>query len=303
MIKISGGGVIDGLEIKSPEVLNEVKNEKVIIASIFWKEILMKLKKIDWLKIAVYIQPSLNETVPFSIQEELNQRTINLGLFLRQQKKLLCQELTFMPGGSQILDYAFLKALVKKYCCKSYLEIGTYIGESINIMKSECERLYSITEPISDTMSMEMMLKELNLPNYSERLAYDAKITHFYANSQSFDYTNIQDEIDIFFIDGDHRYEAVYSDTKNIFDYKKEKAIVVWHDFRNTSFQYRGDVICAVRDALGERFKNVYVTDRNLCGFYLPDEYIRDFELHELRYEKDGELYTYDVVLESIGKR
>ena len=52
------------------------------------------------------------------------------------------------------------------------------------------------------------------MPNYSGRLAYSDKIKHFYVNSQTFDFETINDEIDLYFIDGDHSYEGVYNDTK-----------------------------------------------------------------------------------------
>lgn len=45
-----------------------------------------------------------------------------------------CKELTFFAGGSQILDYVFLKTIALISNAKEYLEVGTYIGESINVM-------------------------------------------------------------------------------------------------------------------------------------------------------------------------
>ena len=59
------------------------------------------------------------------------------------------------------------------------------------------------------------------------------------------------------------------------------------------------EVVSAVKDVLGKKFKNVYVTDHNMCGIYLPDACIKDFILHELKYEEDADLYTYDVILEN----
>jgi hypothetical protein len=148
---------------------------------------------------------------------------------------------------------------------------------------------------------MDLWCRCHNLPCYSDRLTYNKKIKHFYTNSQTFDFSQIADEdIDLFFIDGDHSYNGVYSDTKHIFEIKSEKAIVVWHDFRFQDLSYRGEVVNAVADVLGGQFSNVYVTDRNLCGIYIPPVYANDFKLHELQYEVNTALYTYDVQINNI---
>ena len=307
------GGTLEGLPIKPPCELRKLNDVRIMIASIFWKEILESIKEIEGLKISIYrsrIEDFFAEDVNDlnmrkggsnldDIERELSERTIDLGVFLMSQKEIVCKELTFMPGGSGVLDYAFLKVLVKKYNCKTYLEIGTYIGESINILTDCCDRLYSVTAPMQAVYSMDSWCEYLNLPNHSEKLAYSEKITHFYGDSKLFDFSQIDDEIDLYFIDGDHSYNGVYADTKNIFESKKENAIVVWHDFRGESLQYDNELIRGVKDALGDKFKNVYVTNGNCCGIYLPDVYIKDFKMKELKYEKDTKLYTYDVILKN----
>lgn len=292
------GREIDGLLIKSPDVLIGLHDVRVLVASIWWEEIIESLKEFEGLKISIY--KPLMHTYMRGIDEtaaELNGRTIDLGAFIRQNKEIVCKELTFIPGGSLILDYVFLKALAEKYESKVYLEIGTYIGESINILTDCCEKLYSITASKDKEYGMASWCKRRNLPDYSERLTYNEKIIHFYGDSKLFDYSKITDDVDLFFIDGDHSYEGVYSDTRNIFNMKKEDSIVVWHDFRTDSLQYREELVMGVKDALGDKFQNVYVTNVNLCGIYIPEKYTKDFKLSELKYNDNEVLYTYDVKL------
>ena len=182
--------------------------------------------------------------------------------------------MTFTQAGSQVLDYIFLKSITEKYHWKTYLEIVTYIGESINILTDCCEKLYSIIAPIGTPYSMAAWCRHYNISDYSERLAYSDKIIHYYTDSKLFDFTQIKDKVDLYFIDADYSYDGVYEDTKNVFSTKKDDAIVIWHDFRKIGFQYNEEVIRAVKDVLGEKFKNVYVTDHNLCGIYLLSECI-----------------------------
>lgn len=290
------GKYIEGIEIYSPSILAEVQNIKVIIASIFWKEIYNSINKYETLDIAVY-STNLNFTLPISITDQLNTRTIDLGQLFFQHGDIKCKEMTFMLGGSGILDYAFIKLLAEKYNCKTYLEIGTYIGESINVLTDCCEKLYSITAGSDNPYSMKFWCMNNNIPDYSDKLAYDKKIKHYYSDSKLFDFSKIEDSIDLFFIDGDHSYNGVYADTKNIFNIVNEKSIIVWHDFRSNYYQYNCDVVRAVKDALGKKFENVYVTNRNMCGVYLPKEYSKDVVCKELKYEENLKLFTADVLL------
>ena len=255
------------------------------------------LKKL-WRKFKRVVWGRRNLVLPEELVEQLDNRTIDLGLFLGKKNQVIeLKELTFMIGGSQVLDYAFLKKIADIFECKKYLEIGTYIGESINILTDSCDVLYSITAPLDASFSMAVWTKNLNMPDYSNRLVYSTKIKQFFANSEEFDYTVLPKDIDLFFIDANHEYEAVYSDTKNIFNIKHNKAIVVWHDFRLSDRTYNASVVKAVADAIGEEFRNVYVTNNNICGIYLPDEFKNEFVLRKLQYEVGIPLYTFDTQL------
>ena len=91
----------------------------------------------------------------------------------------------------------------------------------------------------------------------------------------------------------------LYADSKNIFSVKRENAIIVWHDFRDGELRFNEEVICAVKDAIGDEFQKVYVTNCNCCGVYLPEAYIKDFKIKQLKYEDNTRLYTYDVILKN----
>lgn len=295
------GTRIEGLVVCSPEVLFQYPDVRVIVASIYYKEILQDIKKLGLPnRDIVLFKMDLQVVLPSEIEKELDERTIDLGAFLYQQKEpLVCKELTFCPGGSGVLDYLFLRQIARIFTCKEYCEIGTYIGESINILSDCCEKLYSVTAPMDAPYAMKKWCIEAKIPDYSERLTYSEKINHYFTDSKLFDFSKIAGGIDLYFIDGDHSYRGVYYDTLNIFKAKKKDAIVVWHDFKTSRNQYNVDVVRAVSDVLGSDFKNVYVTNNNLCGIYLPDSRLEEFTFttRERKYEEAAPLYTYDVTL------
>lgn len=292
---IQGEG-IEGKEICPPEILRDYPDTKLVIASIYHDEILKAVSVYRKSNILIY-SAQCDAMLDSDVAEQLDMRTIDLGIFFGQGKEIMLKELTFMIGGSGALDYAFLHQVAEKYCCRKYLEIGTYIGESINILTDCCDELYSITASLDSPYSMKEWCKIMGVPCFSNRLVYSSKIKQYLVNdSKSFDFSVVPDDIDLFFIDGDHSYEGVYNDTKNVFSIKKENSIVVWHDFKMAG-SYRTEVVTAVRDAIGDRFKNVYVTDNNICGIYLPEELQGEIVCKKAGYEENVPLYTYNTNL------
>lgn len=287
----------DAVPVYLPRKLKEYSDIKIIIAVFQYEEVLTDIrcmgitnKNIELLKLS--FEPVLSKVV----EEALDKRTINLGDWLEKNKNLYCREITFIPGGSHILDYMFLKLIAIKSGSKEYLEVGTYIGESINILTDCCEKLYSVTLPIEKAMKQ---FKPSWRTNFIGKLATNENIVSYYTDSRQFDFSKHADTVDLYFIDGDHSYEGVYNDTKNIFMNKKEDAIVVWHDFKYTNAEYKTPVIHAVYDVLEDAFEHVYVTDNNACGIYIPPNRMDEFGfiMHECKYNESASLYTYDVTL------
>lgn len=288
----------NGVPVYLPQKLIEYPNIKIIIAGYYYKDMLTDLESLEIGNRNIELfKPGFEPVLSKTVTMALDKRTINLGEWFRNSKNLSCKELTFIPGGSQILDYMFLKQIAIKSGSREYLEIGTYIGESINILTDCCEKLYSVTLPIES--ARKFYDEQFKMKNYVGRLVNDEKVTTYYTDSRQFDFSKHSETVDLYFIDGDHSYEGVYNDTKNVFMNKKEDAIVVWHDFKYTDTKYKAMVINAVYDALGDEFDNVYVTDNNACGIYIPPNRINEFGfvMYEGVYEEDAPLYTYDVIL------
>ncbi|MCI8690230.1 MAG: class I SAM-dependent methyltransferase [Oscillibacter sp.] len=295
------GTVFCGKKICSPEILKDHQNTRIVIASIYADEILGEIEKYRLSNVCKY-ECGITPYGPEVIGNLKTAGTIDLGAFFHSDdKRITCKELTFMPGGSGILDYMFIKKVAERFHCKTYLEIGTYIGESVNILTDCCEKLYSITAPLDSEFSMSHFCKWKGIPDYSGRLAKNPKITQYFADSKTFDFSQLPKDIDLFFIDGDHSYDGVYSDTKNIFSIKKEDAIVIWHDAKDALGAYNMDVVSAVQDALGDQFRDFYVTDRNMCGIYVPDNIKSEFPISVNYGTENVPLFTYDVTINNCS--
>lgn len=302
------GEVYDDVPVYEPKHLIECVGVKIIICTMqcWHQEILEDIKKLGIADPDIELYKINVERVSIDqseIERQLDGRTIELGQFLlKHNTRLDCKELTFLGGGSGILDYVFLKTVAKVSKTREYLEVGTYIGESINNLTDHCERLYSVTSVVGEGTLQRKACQYWKIPDYSDRLAYDKKIIHYYGDSKDFDFSKHADTVDLYFIDGDHSYDGVYSDTKNIFSNKREDAIVIWHDFIGLNNQYSMEVVKAVKDVLGEEFRNVYVTNNNMCGIYVPPNRFCEFDfvLRERKYEENASLYTYDITIDNI---
>ena len=80
---------------------------------------------------------------------------------------------------------------------------------------------------------------EANLPDggrvytldLNQCLAGTGRIMPLRGDSRSFDFSPYHDKIDLMFIDGNHDYDYVLSDSENAFRCVKEGGFIIWHDF------------------------------------------------------------------------
>ncbi|MBU7006393.1 class I SAM-dependent methyltransferase [Phosphitispora fastidiosa] len=295
------GKNFDGLNIISPEELFELKNIKVIITSSYHQEISYQLLESGIKNFEIFTYDLINKASWNSLKKKFRIKSINLGALLASanSKKLQVSNFTFLTGGSGLLDILFLKVLAVKFNVKIYLEIGTWMGESIAAVSEVVDDCYSISLP-DDDFSLEKYFKGiLNKKNFSRYFSYRRNnVKHYFADSKKFDYTEIPKGIDLVFIDGDHSYDGVKTDTKNIFEIiDSSKSIVVWHDFKEKRNDYIVTTVNAVYDAVPKNLqKNIFSVDNNMCGVYIPDKFIKEFSFDS----PSSEIYSYNTKIEPI---
>lgn len=239
---------------------------------------------------------SLVRPEQFKLMGLENMQKISLGNFLQSFEAIHLEDLVFAWGGSGVLDYAFLRALILKFGLKNYLEIGTFIGESISSLSDLTEKCYSISLP---NEYMVGWFAQFNKENFGKYFSLSKKnVTHYECDSKNFDYRNIKEDIDLVYIDGDHSYNGICIDTKKIFEFiNLESTIVVWHDFKNGSQLYNIETVSAIFTTLDKNLhKNIFEVSDNMCCVYLPQKYINSFNLFHGSNEKDV-LFSYKTTI------
>jgi|SRR6185436_737241 len=185
---------------------------------------------------------------------------------------------TFLDLTSQLTDIALLKLLAGKFDHCDYLEIGSWRGESI----------VNVAENAGECSSLSLSKDEMRAMGYSEAiiktegyfLRDNEQIKFFRENSRNFDFNKLGKKFDLIFVDGDHKYDGVVSDTINVFKLlKNEKSIIVWHDCGNTYEDVRWEVQAAILKATpAEKRKYLYRVSNSLCGIFIRENLKAEFK-------------------------
>lgn len=173
-----------------------------------------------------------------------------------------------LDGGSTPIDLALLKGLATSKTNCDYFEIGTWRGESVANVASVAKNCVTLNLP--DTTMLEMGLDKKYVELHRHFSKSLKNVTHLQGNSLTYDYTSMNQKFDLIFIDGDHHYESVKSDTKNAFDLlKDENSVIVWHDYGNNPSDIRWDVLRGILDGTpSDKIQHLYRVSNTLCGIY-----------------------------------
>lgn len=287
--------IFNGLTVYSPEKLHLLPESKIIISSQYSKEISLQLTNLGFHDYFIFNWQLQSPDSSNSLRRRLEIPIINLGHFLASlNAPQYLETLTLLWGGSGILDYLLLKALVLKFDIKTYLEIGSWSGESLSCVSALVSNCYSISLP--DEKVEGTFRSHWGKNNFSKYFSKNLpNVTYFNEDSKLFNYNKIENKIDLVFIDGDHTYQGIYIDTKRIFEVIDcENTIVVWHDFKVKRDEAISTTVDAVFNAIPHSLsKNIFAVDANMCGIFIPDKYLHFFDFED----RQDEVYSYNVSL------
>lgn len=114
-------------------------------------------------------------------------------------------------------------------------------------------------------------------------------VTHLQGNSLSFDYGPYKNKMDLIFVDGDHHYRQVLSDTQNVFSLlQTESSVIVWHDYGFDPEQIRYEVLAGILDGCpAEKRPNLYHVANTKCAIFTR----KKFMTHTLKPNQNPDNY------------
>ncbi len=158
--------------------------------------------------------------------------------------------MTFLDGGSLPTDMMLLGGLAEKKEGCRYFEIGTWRGESVASVSGRCKDCYTLS--LSDEEMRAMGMHENTISSHRHFSEEISNVTHLRGNSRTYDFSSLDQKFDLIFIDGDHHYDTILSDTRNIFRHLvHDESIVVWHDYGFHPDKVRFEVMAAILDGAG----------------------------------------------------
>jgi predicted O-methyltransferase YrrM len=175
----------------------------------------------------------------------------------------------FLDGGSLPTDLALLAGLAQRTPGCDYLEIGTWRGESVANVAPHCTSCVTIDLPEEELKAMGKDQAYLDM--YAHFSRHLSQVQHIRQNTAAFNFGSLQKKFDLIFVDGDHHYEGVKRDTRNVFGLRKnERAVIVWHDYAFSPEQVRWEVLAGILDGIpGAEWKNLYHVSNTLCCIYM----------------------------------
>lgn len=176
---------------------------------------------------------------------------------------------SFLEGTSMLTDLALLKFLARRYEHCAYLEIGTWRGESVANVASVAEECITIS--LSEEEMRRAKFSEEFIRNNAIFSREMSNVTHIGHDSLTFDFSSLGKKFDLIFIDGDHSYEAVRSDTQNAFRLlKDESSAIVWHDYGYGPEAVRWSVLAGILDGCPKDAQgSIYHVSNTMCAIYL----------------------------------
>ncbi|WP_165370460.1 class I SAM-dependent methyltransferase [Hymenobacter persicinus] len=176
----------------------------------------------------------------------------------------------FREGGSLPTDLLLLRALARRVPRARYFEIGTWRGESAANVAAVAASVHTLNLSVEEMRALGLPERYIGLHGFfSQPLP---NVTHLHGNSATFDLAGLGQQFDVIFIDGDHSYEAVRTDTRRVFEHLVgPETVVVWHDASRQPGQPRWEVLAGIVEGLPAAAPGQLVQVENtLCALYSP---------------------------------
>lgn len=192
---------------------------------------------------------------------------------LVEKEKVSLGPMTFFDGGSLPTDMMLLAGLAESIRDCRYFEIGTWRGESVSVVAARAATCHTLC--LTDQQMRDMGMHEQTIRSHLMFSRNLPNVTHWRGDSRSFDFTVPGHPFDLIFIDGDHHYGVVKSDTEQVFKHLlHEKSVVVWHDYGFHPDKVRFEVMAAILDGAGTSARDrIYHVAHTKCAVFTGREH------------------------------
>jgi len=183
------------------------------------------------------------------------------------------EPMTFLDGGSLPTDIMLLAGLAEGIKECHYFEIGTWRGESVSAVSSKSKSCTTLC--LNDREMRARGIHENTIESHMMFSKGLKNVTQLRGDSRKFDFQSLDQKFDLLFIDGDHHYDFILSDIRNVFKHLvHETSVVVWHDYGFHPDEVRFEVMAAILDGVGaNNIDKVYHVAHTKCAIFTGKNY------------------------------
>ena len=182
------------------------------------------------------------------------------------------------------VETQILASLVSYLRPKTVFEIGTYNGLTalhFACNTSDDARIYTLDLPADFGKELQnrkefahysyddFLVVQLSMKNVHQRIFHDhplkKKIHELFGDSKKFDFSPYDKKMDLVYIDGNHSYAYVKSDTEHAFEMLSDGGVIIWHDF---DYIVHRDVFKYLNQLVGTR--RIYSIPNTRFAIYGP---------------------------------
>jgi predicted O-methyltransferase YrrM len=179
---------------------------------------------------------------------------------------------SFLDGTATPADIAVLRAFARSRPHCHYLEIGSWRGESLANVAQVAEVCVSLSLSPAEMKDRGFTDEFIRIHGFFADAQRYPNVSFIGHDSRTYDFQRLPHRFDLVFVDGDHSYDGVLSDTRNVFQIlKDERAIIVWHDYGYSPETVRWEVLAAILDGCPVACRqHLYHISNTMCAAYLP---------------------------------
>jgi Methyltransferase domain len=190
------------------------------------------------------------------------------------QTAVCLSEIGSSPSGTSVFETYILASLVQCLKPRTLFEFGTSEGRTtlqLALNSPDDATIYTLDLPENHVTRYdrafpgESAFRRLPVGGLFNAHSEARKITQLLADSASANLGWLRGKVDFVFVDGDHAYEYVKSDSENAFSMLSPNGVVLWHDYGR---RWK-DVARCLAEIAAQKKKRLYHLDGTclvVCG-------------------------------------
>lgn len=260
---------------KSTTLRKGVQTLGSVFYYLFWCPFIEPRRAVEFLKNVYFYKQAenisrLDQTVIPTVAPE----DLFPGLFARPVQAVELD--ATQRGGISLYETYLLACIVQCLRPQVLFEFGTFEGRTtlqLALNSPPDAVVYTLDLPddynstrYASSFPEEYSVRRLPVGGIFQYETVSGKIRQLLVDSAMADCKSLQGSVDFIFVDADHGYDYVKSDSENAFSMRSPRGVILWHDYGS---KWK-DVTLFLRDVATRESKRIYHLEKTNLAIYAP---------------------------------